>query len=131
MEKRALPVEDLIGLKDRKFASAQEFLRAIDEWTYLDGKQQKKILEYSEAADIFIAPDIVDTLLPDWMTAGQIAAVGKLSGRQFDFKWAVADALEQLSDEWKMLPNTIENKRHNKEIKAKLSFVYRQFSRLN
>ncbi len=129
MEKCALPVEELIGLKGRKFTSAQGFLRAIDERTYLSGDQQEKILKYSEAADIFIAPDIVDTLVPDWMTAGQIAAVGKLSGRHFDFKWAVADALEQSGDEWKMLPSTIENKRHNKEIKAKLSFIYQQFSR--
>ena len=62
------------------------------------------------------------------MSKGQIAALRKLVGTQYHYKWALSDALEQLSDEWKKLPNTIENKRHNKEINAKLDFVYRHFS---
>ncbi|PLX43933.1 MAG: inorganic phosphate transporter [Hyphomicrobiales bacterium] len=123
----SLPAEDLTGLKNRKFNRATEFLQAIGQRTYLTGYQQKKILEFSETTDIEIRADIVDALPPDWLSAGQIEAVRKLKGRHFKFKWAVADALEQLSDEWRLYPDSIRNKAHNKQIKAKLDYIYRTF----
>lgn len=124
----SLPVEDLTELKNKNFTSATAFLRAIGQRTYLTGYQQRKILEFSEAADISITAETADALQPDWLSTNQIAALRKLSGRHYDFKWAVADALEQLSDEWRMLPDTIQNKHHNKQLKAKLSFIYRTFT---
>ncbi len=126
---RSFPVEDLSGLKDKDFTSATAFLNAIGERTYLTGYQQKKILKFAEAADIFIKPESLNALQPDWLSANQIAALRKLSGQRFGFKWALEDALKQMSDEWRELPDIIQNKSHNKQIKAKLSFIYRTFTR--
>ena len=128
MVENTLPAEDLIELKDKDFTSAISFLHAIGERTYLTGYQEEKILEFSEIANIDIDPDILANLEPDWLTEEQIGALQTLSGQHFDFKWDLADALGQLTDEWKKLPEKIENKSYNKDLKAKLNFVYRTFS---
>ncbi len=125
---RSFPLNKLKELEGRNFTSASAFLKAIGQRTYLTGKQQDKILDYSELANIFINPEYIDTIDSNWMTSNQIAAIRQLSGRHFRYKWAVSDALERASEEWHLLPNKIGNKRHNKDIKAKLNFVYRTFS---
>ena len=125
---RSFPVEDLTDLQDVDFATANDFLRAIGERTFLTGYQQDRILGFAETADMFIDPEIIASIEPDWMSDSQISAIRSLTGQQFNYKWALADALERASEEWRLLSNTIQNKRHNKEINAKLAFVYREFS---
>ena len=126
---RALPVEDLEPLRGRDFPNASAFLKAIGERTYLTGSQQKKILQFAEVAKLYIDPEILKTVKADWLSREQVAALGKLRGRRFGFKWALADALAQASSQWRQRPDTIENKTYNKLIRAKLSFVYRTFRR--
>lgn len=128
MVENSLPAEDLTELKDKDFPNAVSFLRAIGERTYLTGYQEKKILEFSEIANIEITPERIATIKPDWLSSNQISALKELSGQHFDFKWDLADALEQRSGEWKKLPDTIENKSYNKDLKAKMNFIYRTFS---
>jgi PiT family inorganic phosphate transporter len=124
---RSFPVEDLTGLKGKDFTSARAFLRAIGERTYLTGYQEKKILSFAETANIFIDPKKLARLQPDWLSKKQIEALRQLSGRHFRYKWALADALAGLSKQWRPLPEKIENKSYNKQIKAKLNYVYRIF----
>ncbi|MDH3740363.1 MAG: inorganic phosphate transporter [Hyphomicrobiales bacterium] len=125
---RSFPAEDLTGLQDKDYASAADFLKAIGEQTYLTGNQQERILGFAEIADIYFDPEIIASIEPDWMTENQISALRQLTGERFQYKWAVEDALANASEEWRLLPDTIQNKRDNKDVKAKLAFVYRTFS---
>ncbi len=128
LSERDFPVKDLKSLKGRDFSNASAFLKAIGERTYLTGSQQTKILEFAEVAKLYIDPKTLATLKPDWLSRAQIKALEKLKGRRFGFKWALADTLAQSSPEWRQLPDKIENKTHNKQIKAKLKYIYRIFS---
>ncbi len=125
---RSFPVEDLSSLRNRDFTSARAFLKAIGERTYLTGYQQRKILEFAEVAKLYVDPKKVQQLKADWLSQGQLLALRKLEGRRFGFKWALADALEKLSVDWRQRPDKIENKTYNKQIKAKLGYLYRLFS---
>ena len=57
-----------------------------------------------------------------------IAALRRLQGQTFDYKWQAAEALVRESDEWKLRPETLVNKVYNKELRQKLTFVYRTFA---
>jgi len=125
---RSLPVEDLAEMRDEDYRSAREFLAAIGERTYLTGYQQEEILEIAEIADLAITAELVGTLEADWLTQNQITALWRLSGQHFDTKWALAEALEAISEEWRALPRDLKNKTYNKQLEAKLDFVYRTFT---
>jgi len=96
---------------------------------------QLNFLAISPRANLMVAEDenqqiqvMQVRLNGKWLTDGQLKAILGLSGRVFTHKWMAAEALAQQSDEWRLLPETILNKAHNKRIKEKLGYVFRTFA---
>ncbi len=127
LTERGLPVEDMSDLQGRTLRSASAFLEAIGERTYLTGYQQRQLLKFAEVANLHVSPDLLSTPEFDWLSEAQLAALNQLSGERYATKWALAEALADLSDEWQPRPGTIVNKSYNKDLQAKLDFLYRAF----
>ncbi len=125
---KGVAVEDLAELKDKTFPSAVDFRDALRDTADLSASEETKAIRYAEITPITIDPAKFEKMDPEWMSEAQIAAVRALSGKSFDYKWAVADALADLSPEWKAKSDTKVNKSYNKDLKNKLSFVYRTFA---
>ena len=114
--------------ENQEFTSASKLVSAIGKKLPLTGSQQKKIINYAEQVNLYIDPDRLETLKADWLDEEQIAALARLSGQRYRYKWELADALARISPSWKKLPATLENKQVNSEIKAKLAYVFRLFT---
>ncbi len=59
---------------------------------------------------------------------GQVAAVFRLHGREFDYRWQLEDALGGLSQEGRFRPKAKRNKLYNKRLDEKLENLYSLFS---
>lgn len=127
LTERGLPVEDLTGLQGRTFDSARSFLDAIGERTFLTGYQQRELLTIAEAAHLYVSPELVESPEFDWLGEDALAALRQLSGQRFATKWALAEALAELDEHWRPRPDTIINKTYNKDLQARLDFLYRAF----
>ena len=59
-----------------------------------------------------------------WITDKQKEDLKKLEGRIFVHKWLLDEALGEISSYWRYREN---DKKHNQEIKRKLSNIYEMF----
>ncbi len=114
--------------ENRDFTSASKLISALEKKMLLTGAQKKTIINTAERTDLYIDPDRLKTLKADWLDHEQIAAITRLSGQRYRYKWELANALAKLSPAWKLLPATLENKQVNSEIRAKLAFIFRLFA---
>ncbi len=104
------------------------FLNAIHDKVSLSSAQDMQLLDYGEVGNLVIHEQGLALLDDAWLTPSQIDALRGLSGQRFRYKWRLAQALAQASEEWRPRENTTLNKRYNKEIERKLSYVYRTFA---
>ncbi len=118
----------LDDLQGREFRSAGAFLRALGDRLALSNAEKRQALYYGEVADIVIDPQRVATLDRRWLTQGQIEAIRSLAGQRFRFQWQLAEALAQVSAEWRLRELTKLNKPYNQALESKLDYVYRVFT---
>lgn len=123
-----LTTEDLYELKDQEYPSAIEFLDGVRENMYLSKEMEKKALRIAELRRIYIHPNRIERLDQHWLSPAQFAAVKTLKGVRFDHVWQLAEALANLSEEWKFLERTKVNKLQNKELADKLEYLSRHFA---
>lgn len=57
------------------------------------------------------------------LTQAQIDSVKALSGKTFDYRWQLVDALAATSESWRMKEKTVLNKPYNKEVHERLMIV--------
>ena len=114
-------------LEGRTFDSSVQFLRAVRRNTSVAEADERRLLHFGELGRFEFTQGRIDKVNEGWLGAEQVAAIRRLAGRQFDYKWQVARALATESEAWKMRPAEPVNKLHNKEIEEKLEFVYRTF----
>jgi len=122
---QGLAVDHLTTLKGQEFANAKAFLKASAEKITLDQRGEAALLRYAEVAPLAVDPDRLSDMDVDWFSAPQQAALKDLSGRSFEHKWQLADALAGRSEAWRLLEDTTANKRANKSIKEKLAYLSR------
>lgn len=118
-------VGDLAG---HVFHSSTPFIRALGERVHLSKSSEKKALEYAETAHYTIAPAKVARIKGGLLSPEQKEALRRLSGMAFIHKWQIAEALAAQSDEWRLREDTVANESYNKELRAKLSVIYRIFA---
>jgi PiT family inorganic phosphate transporter len=122
-----LAPDELEELRGMQFQSSVSFLNAIHDKVSLSSVQDMQLLNYGEVGNLVIHEQGLASLDAAWLTPAQIAALHRLRGQRFRYKWRLAQALAQISEEWRPRENTTLNKRYNKEIERKLDYVYRTF----
>jgi len=123
-----IPGVILDQVSGREYDSAVKFRRALEKHMTLSAKQEAKALYYAEISKVFINPNTLKSENLDWLGKNRAEALKKLSRRTFKYKWQAAEALENESKAWWLKEDTKVNKVYNKNIKKKLSYVYRTFA---
>ena len=127
IEHAGVPTGELLDLADQPFDSARQFRGVLDEKTTLDAAAKSKVMVYAERADLFLGPGRFAAIDPQWLTREQIEALAQFAGQRFSHRWALAEALARLDEQWRPRPDTLVNKAYNKELQRKLDWVYRNF----
>ncbi len=123
-----LPGEDLKKIQGRNYTSAVKFRSAIRDISHLSDKQESQAIYYAEKIDIKIDTSILTYKQIEWLEMKEVAALSLLNGREFRYKWQAAEALAKLSKSWQLKKETKVNKAYNKNVRKKLSFIYRTFA---
>jgi inorganic phosphate transporter, PiT family len=128
LSERGVPTQELRELQDQEFATGAEFLSAVRSRVSLTRQHEARVISYAELGDYSITPKKLESLDKEWLSPGQIAALNRLVGKEFNHRWQLAEALAHESDEWKPLKATTLNKLYNNELNRKLSYVYETFA---
>jgi inorganic phosphate transporter, PiT family len=91
----------------------------------LNGNTEALLLRYTKVTPLAVEPDRLNDIDAEWFSTEQQAALAALSGRTFEHKWQLADALASRSATWRLHDDTTANKRANKSIKEKLAYLVR------
>jgi len=128
LEDEGLYEQPLADLAGQQFDSAVAFRDAVE--PLLSSEQSlSAVLKLSKIQPLQVNLANIDALLRHgWLTEEQSAALAKLQGQRFRHTWQLDDALARLSAQWRPKPATIENKRFNKDLRARLEQLHRSFA---
>jgi glycosyltransferase involved in cell wall biosynthesis len=73
--------------------------------------------------------DVIHRKAKNGLSSAQLEALSKLEGQTFNFAWQLGDSLAEISPEWIVLGGGLKNKLHDRKIKQKLAYLYRNFQR--
>ena len=93
----------------------------------LGHRAQREVLLVARIDPIEVTRSKIASLDTDKLTPSQLEALKSLAGQTFDYRWSLADSLEERSEAWKTLPESTVNKLHNREIRRSLDYLYRHF----
>ncbi len=129
LQEEQLPVENLRHFKDLVFTNSIHFNSIIEKNAQLDASQAFKIIEASRVTPLYIAAELISTEVDThWFGPGQVEALRQLAGKEFKYHWQFKQALEELSEDWRLKPKTKKNKLYNKNLEKKLNQLYRIFA---
>ncbi len=128
LSEHEIPTKALQQLRGRSFSSGVQFLDALHEKRVLTDDQDRAALYYAETGKFVIESEKIDLLDEGWLTAAQMEAIRDLSGKTFNHRWILAEALASGTSEWRLKENSKVNKLYNKDINRKLDYVYHTFS---
>ncbi|MGD2083416.1 MAG: inorganic phosphate transporter [Chromatiales bacterium] len=126
LRSQGVDTADLRDLEGERVQGVRAFRRLLAQRAGLGRTAERRVLSVARIAPIELDPARIAELDGRWLSAGQRRAVEALSGRRFEHRWALAEALAQQSDAWRQLPETTANKLHNREIRRRLDHLYRR-----
>ena len=118
----------LSSLKGERFGSGVEFIRAVENRVgKLTGAQQQSLLNTAENVKLVIDPDKIDNLDKNLFSETELNQIRELSGKRFNFRWELQQALIKISPDWESRPATILNKQYNKMLSQKMTVLENNF----
>ena len=127
LDEQTLVTEELAALKDREFAGAAAFLEALRERAQVSSATERRALALSEVGDFRIDDAQIYRIEEGRLSPRQIEALEELAGARFRYRWALAEALAEYTDEWASLPDSPLHKGYNKKLRRQLEYVFRHF----
>jgi PiT family inorganic phosphate transporter len=114
-------------LKDQRIESGIAFRHTIRQQGDFNDSEIAIIVAKAEIYRLDIAAEKVRLLDRDYLSEAQIAAVEKLTGQQYEYRWQVEDALAAQTDEWKKKEASALNKLYNKKLSQQLHYLESTF----
>ena len=117
-------------LADARFESGAALRDAVDDLDgdpKFDASSVRSALEFARLRHLLLSREALAKLDQEWLSEGQRLALAHLAGSTYRHGWQLADALGELSAEWRTLDDKTVNKLHNKGIERKLEYLYRLF----
>jgi len=113
-------------LLDKQYPNAIRFNDVLPENMELSHEDRNFIFASAEINEVKITASGIYAVPvgSHWITEKQKDDLKKLEGRIFRHKWLLHDALVEISPYWQYVGN---DKRHNEEIRHKLSHIYELF----
>ncbi len=127
LEREGLAVGAFDGLKSEAFESAWRLSEKLETELGLDRAVRDTILRFAERKNLVVDPAFLDGLDTDSYTPAQIAALRRVAGQRYNYKWMLDEALVAETAEWRFRPADSVNKVYNQELQRKLDTLYRIF----
>lgn len=126
LQRQGVASGDLTALEGRRVEGVKAFRNLLARSADLGRPAEREVLSAARIDVIELAPDKIKAFDTEWLSPKQLHALRALSGRRFDHRWALAEALAAQSEAWRTRPETIANKLHNRNIRRKLDYVYQR-----
>jgi len=126
-QKEGIETTGLNQLSDSTFSSSAELVRAVSSIVPLSSQQGLKVVEFSLQKSLLITQEKIASMDKKGLSSIQLDALNQLQGQTFNFPWQLGDSLAEISSEWEVLGGGLKNKLHDRKIKQKLAYLYRNF----
>jgi len=123
VEGRGIATKNLDPLLWHKIENAVTFKKEVEKVLPLDKKSLSLVMESAEIDNLKISADALEEAKQQSMSTEQFKALTKLSGRVFNHRWQLAEALAEQSQEFKFK----DDKEHNARLNSLLYRLYNQF----
>jgi len=126
-QKEGIETTGLNQLSDSTFSSSAELVRAVSSIVPLSSQQGLKVVEFSLQNSLLITQEKIASMDKKGLSSIQLDALNQLQGQNFNFPWQLGDSLAEISSEWEVRGGGLKNKLHDRKIKQKLAYLYRNF----
>ena len=126
-QKEGIETTGLNQLSDSTFSSSAELVRAVSSIVPLSSQQGLKVVEFSLQKSLLITQEKIASMDKKGLSSIQLDALNQLQGHTFNFPWQLGDSLAEISSEWEVRGGGLKNKLHDRKIKQKLAYLYRNF----
>ena len=126
-QKEGIETTGLNQLSDSTFSSSAELVRAVSSIVPLSSQQGLKVVEFSLQKSLLITQEKIASMDKKGLSSIQLDALNQLQGQTFNFPWQLGDSLAGISPEWEVRGGGVKNKLHDRKIKQKLAYLYRNF----
>ena len=126
-QKEGIETTGLNQLSDSTFSSSAELVRAVSSIVPLSSQQGLKVVEFSLQKSLLITQEKIASMDKKGLSSIQLDALSQLQGQTFNFPWQLGDSLAEISSEWEVRGGGLKNKLHDRKIKQKLAYLYRNF----
>ena len=126
-QKEGIETTGLNQLSDSTFSSSAELVRAVSSIVPLSSQQGLKVVEFSLQKSLLITQEKIASIDKKGLSSIQLDALNQLQGQTFNFPWQLGDSLAEISSEWEVRGGGLKNKLHDRKIKQKLAYLYRNF----
>jgi phosphate/sulfate permease len=127
LQATGLPAERLRPVVGKRIASGEVFLYQIGKHLTLDPRQQRMLLETAEVVELEIDPQALAKVDVEYLGSARVDALRALSGRRFDRRWKLEQALVEQSQAWSARDDSPINQPYNTARRAQLGYVYEAF----
>ena len=124
-QKEGIETTGLNQLSDLTFSSSAELVRAVSSIVHLSSQQGLKVIEFSLQNSLLITQEKIASMDKKGLSSIQLDALNQLQGQTFNFPWQLGDSLAGISPEWEVRGGGLKNKLHDRKIKQKLAYLYR------
>ena len=126
-QKEGIETTGLNQLSDSTFSSSAELVSAVSSIVPLSSQQGLKVVEFSLQKSLLITQEKIASMDKKGLSSIQLDALNQLQGQTFNFPWQLGDSLAEISSEWEVRGGGLKNKLHDRKIKQKLTYLYRNF----
>jgi len=126
-QKEGIETTGLNQLSDSTFSSSAELVSAVSSIVPLSSQQGLKVVEFSLQKSLLISQEKIASIDKKGLSSIQLDALNQLQGQTFNFPWQLGDSLAEISSEWEVRGGGLKNKLHDRKIKQKLAYLYRNF----
>ena len=126
-QKEGIETTGLNQLSDSTFSSSAELVSAVSSIVPLSSQQGLKVVEFSLQKSLVITQEKIASMDKKGLSSIQLDALNQLQGQTFNFPWQLGDSLAEISSEWEVRGGGLKNKLHDRKIKQKLAYLYRNF----
>ena len=126
-QKEGIETTGLNQLSDSTFSSSAELVSAVSSIVPLSSQQGLKVVEFSLQNSLLITQEKIASMDKKGLSSIQLDALNQLQGQTFNFPWQLGDSLAEISSEWEVRGGGVKNKLHDRKIKQKLAYLYRNF----
>ena len=126
-QKEGIETTGLNQLSDSTFSSSAELVSAVSSIVPLSSQQGLKVVEISLQNSLLITQEKIASMDKKGLSSIQLDALNQLQGQTFNFPWQLGDSLAEISSEWEVRGGGLKNKLHDRKIKQKLAYLYRNF----